>query len=327
MSDTARYFARRARWSRWETLFWLSWLVAFFVPAVNLPLLTQILVWGLFAVSLDMVLGYRGIPSLGHAAFFGIGAYTAGFLGKHGWSEPLSGLLIAAACAGLAGLAAGRVLRGLHGVAVLMVTLGLNMILFDVVQRATAWTGGDDGLQGIVIDPVLGLFRFDMVGRTAYLYVLATVLVLFMLVRAVAHSPFGLALQGARENSRRMLMLGAPLDRDVSVVFAASAAVAGVAGALLTQTTQFVSPEVLAFTRSADVLVILVIGGAGLLYGGLVGAAVFLLLKDGLSILNPVYWYFWIGLLLVLVVALFRQGILPTVVARWPRLASWGVPR
>ena len=100
-----------------------------------------------------------------------------------------------------------------------------------------------------------------------------------------------------------------------------------VAGALLTQTTQFVSPEVLAFTRSADVLVILVIGGAGLLYGGLVGAAVFLLLKDWLSILNPAYWYFWIGLLLVLVVALFRQGILPTVAMRWPRLAAWGVPR
>ncbi len=146
MSDTARYFSRRARWSRWETLFWLSWLAAFFVPAANLPLLTQILVWGLFAVSLDMVLGYRGIPSLGHAAFFGIGAYTAGFLGKHGWSEPLSGLLIAAACAGLAGLAAGRVLRGLHGVAVLMVTLGLNMILFDVVQRATEGSQARDHL-------------------------------------------------------------------------------------------------------------------------------------------------------------------------------------
>ncbi len=320
----ADFFARQSRWSAWECAFWLFWLVLFFVPDSNLVLLTQILIWGLFAASLDIVLGYRGIPSLGHAAFFGIGAYCAGFLGKYGWSEPISGLLVSALVAGCAGLATGRVLRGLHGIALLMVTLGLNMILFDFVHRSTGITGGDDGLQGIEIAPVLGMFRFDMVGKTAYLYVLVTVFLVMVLVRALMHSPYGLSLKGSRESVRRMIMLGAPVDSDVTLAFGASAAVAGVAGALLAQTTQFVSPEMMAFTRSADVLVMLVIGGTAMLYGGFIGAAVFLLLRDVLSALNPVYWYFWIGLLLVLIVSAFRQGILPFLAAQWARLVGGG---
>jgi branched-chain amino acid transport system permease protein len=314
------YFARRARWHPLELAFWAVWVLLFFVPGSNLVLLSQILIWGLFALSLDLLLGYRGIPSLGHAAFFGIGAYSAGFLGKFGWTEPITALLVSGLIAGLAGLATGRVVRGLHGVGLLMVTLGLNLILFDFVHRSTELTGGDDGLQGITIAPVLGLFRFDMVGRTAYVYTLVVVLLCFLAVRALLQSPFGLSLMGARENSRRMLMLGSPVEGDVSRVFAMSAAIAGVAGALLTQTTQFASPETLAFTRSADVLVMLVIGGASVLYGGFIGAAVFLLLRDTLSAFNPIYWYFWIGLLLVLIVAVFRRGMLPTLTAWLHRL-------
>jgi branched-chain amino acid transport system permease protein len=310
------HFAGRARWTPWEIAFWIGWVVLFFVPQSNLVLLTQVLVWGLFALSLDILLGYRGIPSLGHAAFFGIGAYTAGFLGKYGWHEPLSGLLVSALVAGAAGLATGRVVRGLHGLGLLMVTLGLNMILFDFVLRSTEITGGDDGLQGVVIAPVLGLFKFDMFGRTAYLYTLAVVFVCVLGVRALVKSAFGLSLLGARENPRRMTMLGAPIEQDLTLVFGISAALAGLAGALLAQTTQFVSPEVMAFTRSADVLVMLVIGGGAVLYGGFVGAAIFLLMRDLLSAFNPIYWYFWIGLLLVLIVSVFRQGMLPTVAAR-----------
>jgi branched-chain amino acid transport system permease protein len=249
-------------------------------------------------------------------SFKGIGAYTAGYLGKYGWSEPISGLVIAGLAAGLAGLVTGRIVRGLHGIGLLMVTLGLNMIMFDFVQRSTHVTGGDDGLQGVVIAPVLGLFRFDMVGRTAYVYTFVVVLLCFLVLRAVVKSSFGLSLLGARENTRRMMMLGTPIERDVTVVFGLSASLAGVAGALLTQTTQFVSPEVMAFTRSADVLVMLVIGGAAVLYGGFVGAAVFMLLRDWLSSYNPIYWYFWIGLLLVLIVATFRKGMLPTLAGR-----------
>jgi branched-chain amino acid transport system permease protein len=194
----------------------------------------------------------------------------------------------------------------------LMVTLGLNLILYDIVHRQSDFTGGDDGLQGIVIAPVLGLFRFDIYGRTAYLYALASAFALFLVARALVKSPFGLALLGARENPRRMITLGTPIDRDVSTVFAIAAAMAGAAGALLTQTTQFVSPATLSFQRSADVLVILIIGGTGRLYGGFVGAILFLLLREWLAELSPVYWYFWIGLLLIIVVAFFRRGIVPS---------------
>jgi branched-chain amino acid transport system permease protein len=307
------HFASQSKWARWETVFWLAWVIAFFIPQSNHALLSQVLIWGLFALSLDLLLGLRGLPSFGQAAFFGIGAYTAGYLGKWGWTEPISGLIVSGLVAGVVGLMAGRVVRGLQGIALLMVTLGLNSLLYDFVQRSTKITGGDDGLQGVVIAPVLGLFSFDIAGRTAYVYALIVVFVVFLVVRALTHSSFGLALRGGRENLKRMQMLGAPIDRDLTLVMGLSAAVAGIAGALLTQTTQFVSPEVLSFQRSADVLVILVIGGAAVLYGGFVGAIVFIVLRDLLAALNPIYWYFWIGLILVLIVAFFRRGLLPTV--------------
>jgi branched-chain amino acid transport system permease protein len=307
------YFASVRRWHPFEIIFWVVLVALYFMPDANLPLYGQIVIWGLFAMSLDLLLGYRGIPSLGHAAFFGIGAYAAGYLGKFGWGEPISGLVLAGLLAGIIGWLTGRIIQRVSGIALLMVTLGLNLILYDIVHRQSDLTGGDDGLQGVVIDPVLGWFRFDIFGHTAYLYALAVTFVLFLVARALVKSPFGLALLGARENPRRMIMLGAPLERDVSMVFAIAAAMAGVAGALLTQTTQFVAPSSLSFQRSADVLVMLIIGGTGRLYGGFVGAIVFLLLRDWLAVLSPVYWYFWIGLLLVVVVAFFRRGIVPSV--------------
>ena len=319
MREAAAFFRERARFSWWEIAFWLAWVAMFFVPGANLALLGQVLIWGLFAMSLDLVLGYRGIPSLGHAAFFGIGAYTAGFLGKYGWTEPISALLLAGLLAGVVGLLTGRIVRGLHGVGLLMVTLGLNLLLYDYVHRATELTGGDDGLQGITIAPVLGLFRFDMRGYVAYVYVLVVVFIIFLLVRALVQSAWGLALLGARDNQRRMTMLGAPVAGDMTWAFGISAAIAGVAGALLTQTTQFTSPEVMSFQRSADLLVVLVIGGAAMLYGGFVGALVYVVLRDQLAALNPIYWYFWIGLLLVLIVAFFRTGILPSLRTLWLR--------
>ncbi len=312
MSLPTDYFAGLAHWKKLEIVFWLVLAALYFVPGANLPLLSQIVIWGLFAMSLDLLLGYRGILTMGHAAFFGVGAYTAGYLGKFGWTEPISGLLIAAIVAGVVGLAAGRLVRTVGGIALLMVTLGLNLILYDFVLRSTELTGGDDGLQGVVIGQVLGTFKFDLYGKTAYVYSLVVAFLVFLIARALVKSSFGLALLGARENTPRMIMLGAPVGPDVSAIFAISAAMAGVAGALLTQTIQSVSPDALSFQRSADVLVILILGGTARLYGGFIGAFVFLFLRDWLAQLNPVYWYFWIGLLLVIVVSFFRKGIVPS---------------
>ena len=312
IKNIAAYFTSIARWKPAEIAFWLGAAAFYFVPDANLILVGQIIIWGLFAMSLDLLLGYRGIPSIGHAVFFGVGAYAAGFLGKYGWTEPISGLLVAMLVAGILGLLTGRLVQNVAGIALLMITLGLNLIFYDLAIRSTDVTGGDDGLQGIVISPILGHFRFDIFGKTAYWYALAVTFVLFVIARALVHSPYGLSLLGARENPRRMIMLGAPLARNASIAFAISAAMAGAAGALLTQTTQFVAPTVLSFQRSADVLVMLIIGGTARLYGAFIGAIVFLFLRDLFAAISPVYWYFWIGLLLVLVVSFFRRGILPS---------------
>jgi len=324
------YFALVARWKIWEILFWAALAGCYFFPDIDRMLMSRVIIWGLFAMSLDVLLGYRGIPSLGHAVFFGVGAYFAGFAGKFGWTEPLSALLGAMIVAGMLGFLVGKLVQRVTGVGLLMVTLGLNLIVFDFVLRSTDLTGGDDGLQGIVVSPIFNYFRFDIWGRTAFWYALIVAFILFVGTRMLLKSPFGLALIGARENPRRMLTLGAPVEGDVSRAFFVAAALAGAAGALLTQTTQTAAPSFLSFQRSADVLVILIIGGAGRLYGGFIGAIVFILLQDFVSAMSPVYWYFWIGLLPVIIVSFFRKGLLPSVAElydRWRLRKTVGPPR
>jgi len=316
------HFATLARWKTWEILFWVLLAGSYFFPDIDRMLMSRVIIWGLFAMSLDVLLGYRGIPSLGHAVFFGTGAYVAGFCGKFGWTEPISALVFAMFVAGALGFVTGKLVQRVTGVGLLMVTLGLNLIVFDFVLRSTDLTGGDDGLQGIVISPVLNYFRFYIWGRTAFWYTLVVSFILFVGTRMLLKSPFGLALIGARENPRRMLTLGAPVEGDVSRAFMIAAALAGAAGALLTQTTQTVAPPTLSFQRSADVLVILIIGGAGRLYGGFIGAIVFILLQDYVSAMSPVYWYFWIGLLLVVIVSFFRKGLLPSIEGLYERLRT-----
>src|SRR6185436_6542034 len=283
---------------------------------------SQVLITALFAVSLDLILGYAGIVSLGHAAFFGIGAYTAGLLAVHGWHEPLSGLLAAALVATLAGyLLSFLVVRG-GDLTRLMVTLGIGLMLWEAANKASSITGGVDGLSGVTIDPILGLWKFDIGGRTAFIYAFVVVFIVFLLIRRLVNSPFGLSLRGIREGRRRMPAIGAPVARRLRVVFTLSATVAGIAGALLAQTTQFVGIDTLGFPRSADLLVMLVLGGAGRLYGGLVGAAIFMIARDQFSGIAPQFWYFWIGVLLVTVVMVLPNGILGGLshfYARWKR--------
>ena len=308
------------RWRPLEIAFWLIPVACFFLFPTYRVLGSQILITALFAVSLDMILGYAGIVSLGHAAFFGIGAYTAGLLAVHGFHEPLSGLLAAAATATVAGyLVSFLVVRG-SDLTRLMVTLGIGLMLWEAANKAHSITGGVDGLSGVTISPILGLWRFDIGGRTAFIYAFLVVFIVFVLVRRLVNSPFGLSLRGIREGRRRMPAIGAPVARRLRVVFTLSATVAGIAGALLAQTTQFVGIDTLGFPRSADLLVMLVLGGAGRLYGGLVGAAIFMIAQDWLSGIDPVYWQFWIGFFLVAIVLFARGGILggaDALRARW----------
>lgn len=301
---------KTARTHTLEVAFWACLASVWWVFPYSLPLVTQILIVGLFAVSLDMVLGYAGILTVGHAAFFGSGAYVAGLLAVYGWGEPISGLLVAGvACAGLGYLFSFLVVRG-SDLTRLMITIAICLLLGEAALQFTGVTGGSDGLLGVVMWPVLGMFSFDLFGRTAFVYTFVIVLMVFVVVRRLVQSPFGLTLKGARQNLQRMHALGAPVAARLRLVYAMSAAIAGVAGALLTQTTQFVGVDTLSFERSAEVLIVLVFGGAGRLYGGLVGALIYMLMRDWFSGLSPQYWMLGVGLLLIVVALAGGGGVL-----------------
>jgi branched-chain amino acid transport system permease protein len=297
------------RWRPLETVFWLCTLLPFVLAPNYLSLASQIAITALFALSLDLILGYAGIVSLGHAAFFGMGAYTAGLIAKHYWTEPISALLIAGVFAGVLGYALSHIVVRFRHLALIMLTLGFGLLLAEAANSASALTGGADGLQGFRVPNVLG-FKFDMFGRAAYAYALAVLFLSFLICRRIIHSPFGLALRGIRENATRMPAIGAPSLSHLRKAYTIAAVFAGLAGAVLTHTTSTVSLDVLSFGRSADVLVILILGGAGRLYGGIIGAIIYMVARDQFSGVNPQYWYFWIGLLLVAVVMFLPNGIL-----------------
>lgn len=299
-----------AAWRLPEILFWLLPLLAYVLFPKSLALLSQIAITALFALSIDLILGYAGIVSLGHAAFFGLGAYAAGLLAKYGYGDPLLGLAFAALVAAAVGLLSSfLVLRGTD-LTRLMVTLGVAMMLYEAANKATEFTGGVDGLQGVAITPLLGMFDFDLYGKTAYWYSVAVLFIMFWLARRIVHSPFGMSLRGIQQNVARMPAIGTPVHRRLMVAYTLGAAYAGVAGALLTQTTQFVSLDVLSFSRSAEIMLMLVLGGIGCLYGALIGTMVFMTVHHLLSDLNPQYWQFWLGAVLVLIVLFARDGVM-----------------
>ena len=317
-----RYLQAQTRWHPSEIAFWLATLLPYVLFPNYLALASQIAIAALFALSLDLILGYAGIVSLGHAAFFGIGAYAAGLVSKHGWGEPLTGLAIAALAAGIVGYATSFVICRFRHLALIMLTLGFGLLLGELANSAGWLTGGMDGLQGIHMWKLGGHFHFDLFGKTAYSYALAILFVLFLFARRLIHSPFGLALRGIRENFVRMPAIGAPSHSHIRTIYTIAAAIAGIAGALLAQTTETVSLDSLGFERSAEVVVILVLGGPGKLYGGLVGAMVFMVARDRFSGIEPQYWYFWIGILLVGVVLFLPNGILGGIMhltSRWRR--------
>ena len=311
--DVAEQMARRARWTPLEIAFWLiAFSTIYLLPGRHL-ILTEIAIWALFALSLDLILGFGGILSLGHAAFFGVGAYAAGLLAKHGIiTEPVLALLVAGLAATVVGfLTSFLVLRG-SDLTRLMVTLGVALVLRELANRYSNITGGADGLQGVTVAPVLGLFRFDLFGHTAYVYSLIVLFVLFLLARRIVNSPFGLSLLAVKGNPLRASAIGIPVDWRLVAIYTVAAGYAGIAGGLLAQTTAFASLEVFSFDRSADVLLVLIIGGIGYLYGGLIGAIIFRLMQDWLANITPQYWQFWIGLVLVIIVLVGRD-----------RMAAW----
>jgi branched-chain amino acid transport system permease protein len=299
-----------SRWKVWEPVFWLLALASPFVLGTHALIINEIAIVALFAMSLDLVLGYSGIVSLGHAAFFGMGAYVAALFAKLVMPDPLVGLAVAIAVSTLLGaLCSMTVLRG-SDLTRLMVTLGVALILLELANKLDWLTGGADGLQGVVMGPLLGRFEFDLAGRTSACYSIVVALVFFLLARRLTGSAFGATLMAIRDNRLRAMAIGIPVSSRLAVVYAVAAGVAGAAGALLAQTTGFASLDVFAFDRSADVMLMLVIGGTGWLYGGVAGAVVFKIMQDVISSITPQYWTFWIGLFLVILMLVGRERLL-----------------
>lgn len=298
------------RWVWWEAVLWIALLASPFVLQSRALLINEIAIVALFAVSLDLILGFTGIVSLGHAAFFGMGAYVAALFAKLVMPDPLVGLLVAVGVSTLLGAVCSMtIIRG-SDLTRLMVTLGVGLILAELANKLDWLTGGADGLQGVVMGPLLGRFEFDLYGQTSAIYSLSVLLVLFVLARHLVNSPFGATLKAIRDNRLRAMAIGIPVTQRIAVVYTVAAGMAGAAGALLAQTSGFASLDVFEFHRSADVMLVLVVGGTGWLYGGVAGALVFTLLQNFISSITPQYWTFWIGLFLVVLVQVGRERLL-----------------
>jgi branched-chain amino acid transport system permease protein len=311
-----RALASRARWHPLEIIFWVAAFGSIWLFPGKHLILTEIAILALFALSLDLILGYAGIVSLGHAAFFGFGAYTAALLAKHEIvNEPILALLLSGVAAAAVGFVTSfLVLRGTD-LTRIMVTLGVAFVFRELANQNGWLTGGADGLQGVTMQPILGKFRFDMFGHNGYVYCLVTLFVLFVLARRIVNSPFGLSLQSIKNNPLRASAIGINVNFRLVAIYTIAAGYAGIAGALLAQTQAFASLAYFDFERSADLLLVLIIGGTGYLYGGLIGAFIFKFMHDYLAVLTPQYWPFWIGLLLVVIVMIGRE-----------RITNWTLP-
>lgn len=291
----------------------IPWLAVAALPAVlpgYEPLVTQIFIMILFALSLDLLVGYAGIVTLGHAGLFGVGGYTAGILSVHGLTDPMLSAVCAMAVAAVFGLAFGIAILRTKGLALLMLTMASAFLLYEIANKATGLTGGEDGLQGVSFSPVLGLFEFDFRGKTAFFFCLAVLFLTFLFVRTLIHSPFGWSLRGIRENDARMGAIGCPILRRRLIVYVISAALAGLAGALQAQSTQFVALYSLSFELSGNILIMLILGGSGRLYGAFIGVPVFMFAQDLLAKQDPANWFLGQGIVLIVMVTLAPGGVL-----------------
>ncbi|MBF22979.1 MAG: branched-chain amino acid ABC transporter permease [Pusillimonas sp.] len=299
-------------------------LAAMWLMPNDLSFLTRIITSALFVLSLDLVLGYGGIVTLGHAAFFGVGAYAAGVYAISISGEPLTGLLVGGVVGGLVALVTGALLLRTHGLTCLMMTIAIAQILLEVLNKWRSVTGGDDGLSGIVVEPIFGVFEFDFMGRTGFVYSLVILVVCFWIMRKLVSSPFGLTCVGIREDRLRMTALGCNVYLHALVMYVAGGVFAGIAGALMAQTTQVVGLSSLGFTWSAEALVMLVLGGMGHLWGAVIGTILFMVVHHFASAIDPFQWMFVIGGLLVAVVLLFPQGLAQAGIGMFQKIFGYG---
>jgi branched-chain amino acid transport system permease protein len=307
-----RVLAERHRLRWWEPVPWLLAAAYYFAFPSYLGFGTELLIAILFALSLDLALGYAGIITLGHAAFFGAGAYAVGLLAFHGiWNEPITSLLIAGAVAAIIGFGSGLVLLRTRGLTLLMLTLCTMSVLEEAANLGHVYTGSFDGLPGLPIPPLLGRFEFNpLYPNTQFVYALVVLLLCFAFVRTLVYSPYGQSLTGIRENMLRMHAVGSPVRWRLVAGYTISAAIAGIAGGLWAQTNAYVNLTTLSVDRAAAVIIMLILGGYGRLYGAFVGATAYMVLAHFLSRVYPTAWQLGLGVLLIVIALFARNGIL-----------------
>jgi branched-chain amino acid transport system permease protein len=307
--------ARPSSWRHLQLL--IIWVVLLSVPTW-LPLLggytalaCRVLVFGLAAMSFNILLGFTGVMSFGHAAYFGLGAYGAGLCLKFvAASTPLA-ILAGTLLGGVAGALFGLLLVRRRGVYFAMVTIAFGQICFYIAYKWDDLTGGYDGLRGFSRQPIdLGLYQLDLSNNTIFYYFL---LFVFAIVAAVQggllRSPFGRTLLAIRENERRARFLGIPIERHIWLSFTVSCIFTALAGSLYALLNNFADPMGLHYTMSGNIVIMTVMGGMRAFWGPLIGAAMFVLLQDYISSMT-VNWMSFVGLIFVLVVLFFPRGLL-----------------
>lgn len=293
-----------------DILWILICLAAFFLFPNHLSFGSIIIVAVIFAISVDIVIGFPRIISLGQALYFGIGAYAAALIAMAGWVEPISGALLAALVSALVALVIGPLILRLRELPLIMVTIGVAQLVYEAAHKNSWLTGGDDGLYGFQVGKVFGIFGWSLYGSTAYLYALGWAVIVFVIARVVTSSPFGVCLQGIRENADRMKLLGTPVLLRQVQAYAFGAGIAGLGGAVLAQSQSLVSLYVLSLEQTIDGLVLLALGGVGSIYGAILGAPVYMIVKYVSQLLSPHYWLFSVGILLIAVVMSGKNGLL-----------------
>jgi branched-chain amino acid transport system permease protein len=290
-------------------------VAAHFLFPDNLGLLTRILIMMMFVLSIDLVLGYAGVATLGQATMYGSGAYAAGLFAVYIGGDPLAGLVVGAAAGAAIAFLSGLMLMRVHGLTLLVMSIAIAQVCQEIANKARPVTGGADGLSGITVNPLLGHFEFDLVGHTAYWYALAVLACVFLFLRMLAASPLGLSARGIRESAARMTAIGTPVYWRLVMIYTIGGAIAGIAGAMSAQVTELVSLESYGFVLSAEAVLMLILGGAGRLYGAILGTAIFMGVQHLAAAADAFTWLFVIGIMVLLVVFFVPKGLLEVPVA------------
>lgn len=287
----------------------LAGLAGYWLFPDNLAFLTRVISVALLVLSLDLIVGYCGVASLGQGALYGAGAYAAGIACINGVTDPVLLILIGGGAGATMGLLMGAIMLRAHALPQLVLSIAIVQLLHEAANKASSITGGSDGLSGMSPAPLFGIFEFDLWGRSAYLFGLGLLLIVFAVLRFVTRSPFGMVCRGLKEDPLRISALGIYAFPVLLKMFVISGAVAGMGGALAAIATQVVGLDSVSFEISANALVMLVLGGIGHLYGALIGTVIFMALEHIVAAINPFHWMTLVGAVLIAIVLFAPRGL------------------